>query len=150
METKEKTYGSALNAMQKYCAKRETCIFDLKRKLGYYNLSEENKSKILDELIKEGFVNEERYARIFVRDKFRLNKWGKIKIGYHLRTKGIPGNIIEIALQQEISEEDYIELLNAEIAKKAAELNNQDNGKIVRTLQSKGFELDLIMQHLKI
>lgn len=146
MESKEKTFGAILNAMQRYCAKRETCVYDIKRKLGYYQLSEENKEKILDELIKEGFLNEERYAKVFVRDKFKFNKWGRIKIGYQLRAKMIPENLISIAMQ-EINYEDYSQLLTDEMSKKLkANKTDTDKAKIVRSLQSKGFELDLILK----
>lgn len=150
MNSKEQTYGSALNAMQRYCAKHETCLFDIKRKLNYYNLSEEDKLKILEELVKEGFINEERYTKIFVRDKFRLNKWGKIKISYQLRTKAIPEKLISSALE-EIKDEEYEQVLVDEIVKKINSFNEEfDRGKVIRNLQSKGFELELILQYLKI
>lgn len=146
MEPKEQTYGSALNAMQRYCAKRETCIFDIKRKLGYYQLSEEKKIKIIDELLHEGFVDEERYAKIFVRDKFKLNKWGKIKIKYHLKAKMVSEKIITAAFH-EINPSDYEQVLNEEISKKVkGKKSETDKARIVRSFQSRGFELDLILK----
>jgi regulatory protein len=146
LDSRGQTYGSALISMQSYCAKRETCCFDIKQKLNRYKLSEDEKSRIIDELINEKFIDEERYARAFVRDKFRFNKWGKIKIGYHLRAKGISDSIIQHGMQ-EIDTENYTEHLKLEIKKKISnQKTDVDKSKIIRTFQSKGFELDLILK----
>ncbi len=136
----------ALNAMQRYCAKQETCTFDIKRKLGYYQLSDEEKTEVIENLVNEGFVDEERYARIFVRDKFKLNKWGRIKIGFQLKAKMIPDGLINKSLS-EISKDDYEQTLEEEVRKKVKRNNSpEDKAKIVRHFQSRGFELDFILR----
>ncbi len=84
-------------------------------------------------LEQEGFVDDERYARAYVRGKFRINGWGRLKIRNGLRAKLIDSSLIETAIKEEINEEEYMELLKKILSSKG-----------LQTVLSRGFEPSLI------
>lgn len=106
----------------------------------------------MKQLKEEGFIDDQRFARSFVRGKLRGNKWGRIRITCELRAKKIPETIISEALQ-EIGEEEYLELIRSLIKKKSGEinpektLNKQD--KIINFVVGKGFEIDLVLRMIQ-
>jgi len=98
-------------------------------------------------LIKENFINEKRYAEAFVKDKFRYNKWGKVKIRAGLKMKKIPGEIINNALDS-IDDGTYRKTIEELITvhRRSVKAKNQYDlkGKLLRYGLSKGFESDLL------
>ena len=133
----------ALIKAQSLCAEREKCKSDIRNKLYDWKLPEKDHYNIIESLVNDKFIDEQRFAISFVKDKFRYNKWGKIKIEYALQQKSISGDIIKKALQ-EISEKDYDELLENELKKKFKSLKDKDEytikSKLVRFASSRGFE----------
>ena len=129
------------------CSKSEKCSNEIRFKLAGWGLNEDDAALVLERLIDEKFVDDERYAKSYVRDKFRFNKWGKVKIAYQLRASRIDSGIIDAALA-EIDEDAYWELLVDLISEKNRTLkaaNQYDRkAKLMRFAQSKGFEMDLI------
>lgn len=129
------------------CSKSEKCSHDILYKLSGWGLSEDDAMVVLDRLVNEKYLDDERYARSYVRDKFKFNKWGKVKITYQLRTRHISSNTIDDALQ-EINEDEYRELLLVLITDKNRSVkaaNKYDRkAKLLRFAQSRGFEMDLI------
>lgn len=129
------------------CSKSEKCANDILLKLTGWGLDENDAEVVLERLVAEKFVDDERYARSFVRDKFRFNKWGKVKISYQLRAKWINPGIIDIALQ-EIDSETYWKVLVDLLSEKNQGLNVANpyelKAKLMRFAQSRGFEMDLI------
>lgn len=116
---------------------------------------ENQEEKIISSLQAEKFIDEARYAAAFARDKLRYNKWGKIKIAYHLKMKSILPDIINEALQQ-IDEEEYVEtaekIVMALLRTKKGAGKAAITAKVISSMQSKGFEftlsLELIRKHL--
>ena len=103
---------------------------------------------LLGELMQHNFLNEERYARSFARGKFRIKKWGRIKIRLELKKKGVYSKCIDFAMQ-EIDDNDYLETLK-ELLQKKSRLVKEPNSfkkkiKLKRYLVSRGFEFDLIL-----
>lgn len=143
MKKRNISYEQALIKAQNLCAHQERCISDIRKKLYDWNLPEEHHQKLLQNLQDNKFIEEERYAKFFARDKFKFNKWGRIKIEYALRQKNIPANLICDALSQ-ISETDYEVLLENELLKKKKAIKDQDEytikSKLIRFATSKGFE----------
>lgn len=108
--------------------------------------------EVLTYLITEGFLNEERFAKAFTGGKFRMKKWGRIKITHALESKGLTRNCIRIGLK-EIEEEDYYQTLTGLLKSKISELA-ESNSFVLRDKASKfailkGYEPDLVWKVLK-
>ena len=145
--TESNIYQAALSKAMMLCSQREYCSDDIRSKLHIWGIGEKECDRIINTLIKENFINEVRYAEAFVRDKFRYNKWGRVKIAAHLRTKQIPGEIIKSALDS-IDNEVYNKTMREIIFshRKSVKAKNQYDlkGKLLRYGLSKGFESNLL------
>jgi regulatory protein len=144
--------GAILRRIQHYCAYQERCNHEVDIKLLAWKVSPAKTKKIKQNLSGEGFINEERYARLFVRSKFHVNKWGRAKIRYELKIRNIPEELILKAME-EIGEEDYLSTIRELILKKLSEINTGKHlsvrEKIITFVTGKGFEFDLISIVLK-
>ena len=133
----------AILKAQNLCAGQEKCILDIRKKLYDWKLPANDHDAVIDLLIKDQFINEQRYTLFFAKDKFRFNKWGKIKIEYTLKQKNIPYEYIKYALDK-IPEMEYDKLLENELIKKLKTLKDKDEytikSKLVRFASSRGFE----------
>ena len=145
--TENQLYKSALSKAMTLCSRREYCIDDIRNKLLSWKVGEYDSEKIIAILQKENFLNEERYAEAFVKDKFRSNKWGRIKIRSGLRLKKIKGDVITAALGS-IDQDLYLrtieELLKSHRRSIKAKNQYDLKGKLLRYGLSKGFESDLL------
>jgi regulatory protein len=137
----------ALDKAMDQCSRREFCCDDIRNKLSQWGVENDDAEKIIETLIKENFINESRFATAFVRDKFKYNKWGKVKIAAHLRHKKIPSDILTAALAL-IDNEQYKILLREliESHSKSVKAKNQYElkAKLLRYGLSKGFESSLL------
>lgn len=120
---------------------------DVEAKLKNWGMTEADSEKLIQRLISDDFINEKRYAAAFVKDKFRFNKWGKIKISYALQQKGIDKSVIKIALDI-IDEGEYEEMLGEILKAKLKsikwEFEYEKMGKLFQFAQSRGFESQVI------
>ena len=146
------TYEEALYKSAAYCSLAERCKADLQAKFDLWEVGLSDRKKILNHLIQEKYLNESRYARSFVQDKFRYNKWGRIKISYALRAKGIENEIIQESLNT-INEEEYQEMIIRLAKEKSKSLKfkseYEKTGKLLRYLAGKGFEPGIVQKTLK-
>ena len=137
----------AIEKAMAQCSRREYCSDDIRNKLSLWGVDNDDIGKILRILISDNFINEPRYATAFVRDKFKYNKWGKVKISAHLRGKKVPQDIISSALES-IDNDLYIKLLREliEAHRKSVKAKNQYDlkAKLLRYGLSKGFESSLV------
>ncbi|MFA9390768.1 MAG: regulatory protein RecX [Prolixibacteraceae bacterium] len=149
MNSKEKR---ALSKCMAICSKAEKCVSEIQKKLDVWEIESSGAQEIIDQLIKEKFIDESRFARYYTRDKYRFNHWGKIKIAFQLKMKAIPKSTIDEALG-EIDEEEYQNILTKLLQDKARktkfESEYERNGKLVRFAQGRGFEYELISKLLK-
>ncbi len=131
------------------CSKQEKCKYDIKKKLLEWGIKTNSINKIINSLEKNKFIDEKRYSSFFARDKFRFNKWGKIKIIFILRQKNIPDKYIFSALN-EIDDKEYFKTLEKEILKKQKSIQYTNNyemkGKLLKFAESRGFEKNLIFK----
>ena len=131
------------------CSVSEQCMSDIEAKLSRYDLTEEERTRILRHLVEEKYIDDRRYAEAFVRDKYRFNKWGRIKIAQGLRMKGIDSKTISTAMKA-IDEAEYLDILRDLIkAKRKSTRGKNDyeiNGKLVRFATGRGFEYAAIRQ----
>ena len=103
--------------MKKFCAYRDRCHSEVRTKLLEQKVYGDMLEEVISELIIEGYLSEDRFARSYARGKFRMNQWGKNKIIVGLKAKYIPANMIQTALT-EIDEEDYLNTLQKLLEKK--------------------------------
>src|ERR1035437_2448689 len=139
-------YRQALTKAMAMCSQSERCRFDIVAKLRQWELSEEEIAEAIDYLVKERFLDEERFVRFYVNDKLRFNKWGKIKLSFMLRQKQIPEPIIREELSQ-ISDDLYLKTLRSLLISKVKSVKGatdyERKGKLAVFAQSHGFEAEL-------
>jgi regulatory protein len=150
MAKKEK---NILRDIMQYCAKAEHCTQDVVFKLRSWNVEEEEVESILERLQSENFLNDARYAKAYVNDKWKLDHWGKKKIRHQLFLKNIDDKLLEGPLSA-IDEEEYKSELASQLLKKESELPGNDPQQLVTKLYnfavSRGFEEELIMQWIQL
>jgi regulatory protein len=136
----------------RFCAYQERCISDVKRKLSSLQVTGEEADTIIDELIDEGFLNEERFAKVFASGKFRLKGWGRIKIYRALQAKGMQSTDIRKALD-EIDETEYRQTLKTIMEKKERELTEDDfakrKQKLINFALGRGFESEVVWEAIR-
>jgi len=149
--TKTYTVDEAKLALEKFCIYQDRCHQDVLNKLYKMNMITEAQEVILFHLIQHDFLNEERFAKSFARGKFYQKKWGKFKITNQLKFKKISLANIKTALL-EINQEDYLETLKKLADKKLQQVKAtnvfEKRKKVTYFLQSKGYELSLIINIL--
>ena len=135
--------------IQAYCATQDRSQFEVKKKMRDWGVEEYIIDNIVADLITEKFIDEHRFAESFCRGKFRIKKWGKIKIKNELKKRRISKSCIIKGLEQ-IDEKEYSLLLNELFKKKKDSIKEKNkfirNGKIAKYLQQKGFENNLIWE----
>ena len=150
--TKPLTPDQVLDKMAKYCAYQERCVKDVRDKLKTYDIPQEERDKILDFLLDNHFVNDERFAKSFVRGKLNQSGWGVNKTRFHLMQKGIDKDIIEEALGQtdeEVYRQRLIDILKTKSKTVKAENDFERNRKLAAYAMQKGFEGSLVWEVLK-
>jgi regulatory protein len=140
------TEKEALNQAMKLCSKKEYASGEILNKLIDWEISAEVASKLVAELIREKFIDDTRYARAFVNDKLKFSRWGRIKIQYMLKQKGVSEHVIKEALE-DIDSAIYEEILSQELLKKARTIKTESEyelkGKLVQFASGRGFEYDV-------
>ncbi len=147
------TAEQALKRLSSTCARREVCEYDALQKLRLWKISDEEQAKIMAQLTKYGFIDDERYARAYAEDKLKYNRWGARKVEMMLRRKGIDDDIISEAISEFADEESTTETLRKLLEEKARSLRNETDPykkkqKLLRFAVSRGFDysdaLDLL------
>lgn len=140
------TVSEAFDKMKKFCAYQERSQLEVRQKLYQLMFKGDDAEFVIAELVKENFLNEERFARSYARGKFRIKQWGKVRIKMELQQKGISEACIRKGLS-EISDNDY-QKVAASILKKLVKdklpKTAKDKWQIIGRLRAKGFETDVI------
>ncbi len=150
-EKKEISYSSALSKMQFICSRQERCCSDIRKKFDKWSLSYDDQDKIVQSLIDDKFIDEKRYTGFYVRDKYKFNRWGRIKISHHLKQKQIPEYIIMEAFEsisEEIYEANLEDVLNSKMRNTREDDPYKLKTKLFRFAQSRGFESNLILRYI--
>ena len=150
---KEMTEQEAYLRLAALCAQAEHCEQEMRDKMRRWGLDEAAQDKVVERLTKERYIDEERYARAFVKDKIRYNKWGRRKVQQALWMKHISDDIQQQVLD-EIDEKEYLDVLRPLLKQKRksikAESDYELNQKLVRFALSRGFGFDIIRQCLDV
>lgn len=143
------TPDQVLDKIAKYCAYQERCVKDVRDKLKTFDIPQKEKDEILDYLLDNRFVNDDRFAKSFVRGKINQSGWGANKIRFHLIQKGIDKAIIDEALGQ-TDEEAYrqrlIDILKAKSKTVKAANDFERKRKLAAYAMQKGFEGSLVWE----
>ena len=136
-----------LNKAATYASRCEHCESEVKEKLLIWGGTSEETDEIIAYLIEERYIDNQRYANSYAKDKFRFNHWGKYKISMMLRSKNIESEFIEEALGQ-IDDEEYLVKLQQILKDKLRSLKYsseyEKKGKLFKFAQSRGFESSAI------
>ncbi len=144
---KELTKQQALDKLQHYCAYQDRCHQEVRSKLLDLGMRGYDLEDIMASLIIDKFLDEERYARSFVRGKFRIKKWGRVKIKQELWSKHLTPYCLKKGFE-EIDEEEYEATLISILNKKNKLLREKNpyerKGKLARYAIGRGFESHLV------
>ena len=146
---KEVTEQGAYLQLAQLCARSEHCQHELTEKMRRWDMSDEAQARVMARLVGERYVDDERYARAFVRDKIRYNKWGRRKVEQALWAKHIDDDMRERVLG-EIGDDEYLSVLRPLLQQKRrsvkADSDYELNQKLVKFALSRGFTYDIIRQ----
>ena len=146
------TPDQVLDKMAKFCAYQERCVKDVKDKLRTFDISQEAKDKILEYLMENRFVNDERFAKSFVRGKINQSGWGVNKIRFHLIQKGIDKELIDEVLGQtdeEFYRQRLVDVLKTKAKTVKADSDFEKKRKLAAYAMQKGFEAALVWEVFK-
>lgn len=150
---KQKTEQEAYLTLAAICAKAEHCQWEMLEKMRRWELSDEAQARVMERLVKERYVDDERYARAFVLDKIRYNKWGQRKVEQALWQKHIDDDIRQRVLS-EVDDEEYLSVLRPLLKQKRrsvkASSDYEMNQKLIRFALGRGFRFDIIRQCLDV
>ena len=135
------------------CAQAEHCQQEMRDKMKRWNIDETAQNRVIARLVKERYIDDERFARAFVKDKIRYNKWGRRKVQQALWMKRIDDEIQQCVLD-EIDDKEYLDVLRPLLKQKRksikADSDYELNQKLVRFALGRGFTFDLIRQCLDV
>ena len=150
---KEITEQEAYLRLTALCAQAEHCQHEMLEKMKKWELADEAQARVMERLIKERYVDDERYARAFVMDKIRYNKWGRRKVEQALWMKRIDKGIQERVLS-EVDDEEYVSVLRPLLKQKQrstkAASDYELRQKLIRFALSRGFGFDIIRQCIDV
>lgn len=153
MNKKVMTEQEAYLRLAALCAQAEHCQQEMRDKMRRWGVDEVAQDRVVDRLVKERYVDDERYARAFVKDKIRYNKWGRRKVQQALWQKHIEQEIQQQVLD-EIDEKEYLEVLRPLLKQKRkstkAANDYEMNQKLMRFALGRGFTFDIIRQCLDV
>jgi regulatory protein len=135
------------------CAQAEHCQQEMRDKMRRWELDETAQNRIVARLVKERYIDDERYARAFVKEKIRYNKWGRRKVQQALWLKHIDSEIQQRVLD-EIDEKEYLDVLRPLLKQKRKSIRAMSDyelrQKLVRFALGRGFGFDIIRQCLDV
>ena len=143
---------SALSRARALCAKQERCRSELRAKLDTWGIPEKDGERLLAQLEKEGFLNEGRFAEHYAVSKLRQNGWGRVKIRFALKQRGIGGPHITEALAA-LDPAEYSRtlqtLIRKQLAREKGRARLEGRQRVIRHMIARGFEADLVREALQ-
>ena len=143
----------ALARLTALCASAEHCTGEMIDKMTKWEISEEAQARIMEHLVKNKYIDDERFCRAFVHDKMEYNHWGRRKIEQALYVKHVD-KVIQKTVLDEIPDEDFIDILRPLIVQKRqqtrANSEYEMNMKLMRFAASRGFTIEQIRQCIDV
>ena len=139
--------NEAMQIAMKFCGYRERSKKEVEDKLKAKSFNQKIIKICIDRLVELDFLNNIRFSKSFSRGKNNNNRWGKNKIKFHLKNKGLTDDEINIGIES-IDEESYLNILKKNIELYNKKLKEPDRNKLIGHLINKGYEMDLILRHI--
>tara|TARA_B100001175_G_scaffold261752_1_gene230991 strand:+ start:322 stop:786 length:465 start_codon:yes stop_codon:yes gene_type:complete len=147
MNNNDLTLKEIEGKLQYYCSYQDRCHKEVTEKLKTFNVKQHESNQIISNLINDNYLNESRFSESFVRGKFKIKNWGKIRIINELKRRNISPYNINLGLK-EVEDQDYLNKFEEIFKKKLSSLGNLSSDikkkKIISYLQYKGWENNLI------
>ena len=137
----------AMQIAMKFCGYRERSIKEVEDKLIAKSFNQKIIKVCIERLVELDFLNNIRFSKSFSRGKNNNNRWGKNKIKFHLKNKGLTDDEINIGIES-IDEESYLNILKKNIELYNKKLKEPDRNKLIGHLINKGYEMDLILRYI--
>jgi len=143
----------ALDKAMYYCSRAEHCTHEVREKLSSWGLDgDEAKEAIIEQLKKEMYIDDTRYTSAYIREKIVYNRWGRVKIAMHLRVKKINERIYSPLLEG-FDDDTYLSNLDYVLEQKCPSIKGKDNyerkQKLIRFAIGRGYELDIVVEHVE-
>ena len=154
MQSNSKSYSleEAKRALEHFCAYQERCHQDVERKLKKMGMIDDAIDQIIPHLLQHNFLNETRFAKVFAGGKFRIKKWGRVRIVRELQMRGLNKRTIDIGLA-EIPNVDYLETFDTLSRKRNNQLTETNiykrRKKLADYLLYRGWESHLVYAKAK-
>lgn len=149
---KQLTPNEAYMRLADRCAMAEVSTGEALEKLRQWGIGRNESHTVVQRLVDERFIDDERFARAYVRDRVNNARWGVNKIRASLRLKGIDSELIGIAIDEELDEETYFENLASALRSKGrtmpSPLSRDDYARLARFAAARGYEPSLIAEML--
>ena len=146
---KQLTEQEALFQLTALCSQAEHCSYEMTEKMRKWQISDEAQARIMQHLVEERYIDDERFCRYFVKDKIRYNKWGRRKVEQALWAKHIDSDISK-AILDEVDDEEYINILRPMIKSRRKQMKDMSeyeaNARLMRWAIGRGFTFDIIRQ----
>ncbi len=147
------TGQQAYQKLSALCARSEHCQQEMLDKMRQWGVSEEEQAQVMARLIKEKYVDDSRFARAFVYDKIRYNKWGRRKVEQALWMKHIDESIGQQVLD-EVDDEEYLQILRPMLRQKQRSIKGgseyERSMKLIKFAIGRGFTMNLIRQCMEV
>ena len=151
-KTKGYTVQEATKKIESYCAYQDRCHKEVVSKLKEMGMIPLAIDTIVNQLIEDRFLNEERFAKSFARGKFKIKKWGKNRIVNELKFRDISKYNITSALK-EIDPNEYVQTLDTLARKRLLQISETDvqkrKKKMADYLLYRGWESQLVYEKLQ-
>lgn len=150
---KEMTGKQAYQKLTDLCARSEHCQHEMIEKMRQWGVSEEEQAEVMSRLVSEQYVDDERFARAFIYDKIRYNKWGRRKVEQALWMKRIDDSISKPILD-EVDDEEYLSILRPMLKQKRKAIKAKSEYeltmKLIKFAMGRGFTMDIIKQCIEV
>lgn len=148
-EKRQVTEQEALNKLAALCAKAEHCIGEMKQKMYAWHIDSDVQQRIIAQLVRGKYIDEERYTRAFVNEKINYNQWGRRKIEQALYQKGVAKDIYNKVLD-EVDDYEYVKILMPLLRNKqqtiSAKTDYERSMKLIKYAMGRGFDISIIRQ----
>lgn len=146
------TLSEATKRLENFCAYQERCHKEVVTKLWELGMRSHEIDQIVVHLIKENYLNEERFAKTYAHGKFSIKKWGRNRIVNELKKRNISKFNISSGLK-EIEEEAYFRTFNLLAEKRWAALTEKNlqkkKKKLTDYLFYRGWESELVYTKIR-